>query len=157
MLILTIRQLFPASAPDPKQRPYVDMYGTARRVMRDDAIFDMNVSQFQQLLRAAGKQSIFPARASIPDSPKYRSNKPIPYENGGVAVSGPLTRVLPQGNDEHERPDRFCISVDNITFIGGRSGSNSEVEAGKFIEFSSLDSSTNVYICICTSSTDSQG
>lgn len=90
----------------------------------------MNATQYLPLLKDAGKQSIFPARATIPDSPKYRNSKPIPQENGGVSILGQITRMDPRFEDEGERPECFHISVDHLTFTGSRSRSGG-VDAGE--------------------------
>ncbi|KAF8274205.1 hypothetical protein EI94DRAFT_1696141 [Lactarius quietus] len=60
-------------------------------------------------------QQLFPIHALIPDSPRYKSKKPIPANNSYVGIASRLTRICPTSEDSE---NRFYIDVDNITFLG---------------------------------------
>lgn len=104
---------------DPKQRPEVHVSGQAKHVLKDEASFEIDASQWMFLDKT---NAVLPVKAIIPDSPKYAKKKPVPSENGYVTVHGVLSRVMPREKDELERADRFCIAVDDVVF-GPRGGS----------------------------------
>ncbi|KAJ3770946.1 hypothetical protein FB446DRAFT_773405 [Lentinula raphanica] len=122
-LIGDITWLHKVTVQNPRQRPYLDIISTAKNVLTKDATFDLEPQQFIQLLSKQQIESVLPIRAIIPDSPRYKfiegkSTKPIPKQNSNIAASGFLTRVLPKENDPNERPSKFIMAVDSVTFLG---------------------------------------
>ncbi|KAJ3760696.1 hypothetical protein EV360DRAFT_80905 [Lentinula raphanica] len=122
-LIGDITWLHKVTTQNPRQRPYLDVISTAKNVLTRDATFDLDPQQYIQLLSKQRDDAVLPVRAIIPDSPRYKfvdgkSTKPVPKQNSNIAASGFLTRVLPKENDPNERPSRFLMAVDTVTFLG---------------------------------------
>ncbi|KAF9060389.1 hypothetical protein BDP27DRAFT_1370594 [Rhodocollybia butyracea] len=123
-LIGDVTWLHEVASPNPKQRPYIDVIGIAQNVITKEATFDMNPQQYTYVLSDRRNDSILPLRAIIPDSPRYKvdkrgkSNKPVPKQSSPLAASGYLTRVIPKEGDKEQHPERFCMSVESVTFLG---------------------------------------
>ncbi|KAF8056976.1 hypothetical protein FPV67DRAFT_1677733 [Lyophyllum atratum] len=116
-LVGDIQFLMPADVDDLRVQPYVDICGLPKNIDRNDAAFDIHAPQYTAALRENRDDSVFPARALIPDSPRYNKNnkKPVPSANTYVHIRGFIKRME---QDDAGRPIRFFVDVDNITFLG---------------------------------------
>src|SRR4051794_28754344 len=97
-----------------RQRPYINISGTALNCNKTDGFFDINASQYTSYYKNNRTLSNLPVRAHF-DSNKYRTKKPIPSNNTYVAVEGFL------GDIERDAAGHITLlhmSVDNINFLG---------------------------------------
>ncbi|KAF8267121.1 hypothetical protein EI94DRAFT_1830264 [Lactarius quietus] len=104
--------LVPADIEDARVPAYIHATGTATTVDTTNATFHVDSYQYTYAFRS---QQLFPIHALIPDSPRYKSKKPIPANNSYVGIAGRLTRICPTSQDSE---NRFHIDVDNVTFLG---------------------------------------
>ena len=62
-------------------------------------------------------KSAFPVVGYIPDSPRYKNKKPVPWVKKFVSFGGYLTGIS-SSLDGETLTERFRIEVDNIAFLG---------------------------------------
>ncbi|KAF9064768.1 hypothetical protein BDP27DRAFT_1366979 [Rhodocollybia butyracea] len=147
-----IGDLHEVSSPDPKQRPYINVIGIAQNVITKEATFDMNPQQYTYVLSDHCNNSILPLHAIIPDSPRYKtdkkgkSTKPIPKQSSPLAASGHITQVIPKEGDKEEHPERFCMSIESITFLGRFTAPNPLPDSSTFLTYAFIYSSTLDYL-----------
>ncbi|KAJ7873059.1 hypothetical protein B0H14DRAFT_2185872, partial [Mycena olivaceomarginata] len=109
------------------RRPYMNICGAVTRSDSTAATFTLDADQYtsafaEQQKSAAtdnnvvAQKSVFPALGFIPDSPRYKSKKPVPWVKKYVAFGGYLTGIsaLLEGETLQER---FRIEVDSIAFL----------------------------------------
>lgn len=113
---------------DLARRPYMNICGAVTRSDSTAATFTLDADQYtsafaEQQKSAAtdnnvvAQKSVFPALGFIPDSPRYKSKKPVPRVKKYVAFGGYLTGI--SASLEGETPqERFRIEVDSIAFLG---------------------------------------
>ncbi|KAJ7730721.1 hypothetical protein B0H14DRAFT_2178036, partial [Mycena olivaceomarginata] len=110
------------------RRPYMNICGAVTRSDSTAATFTLDADQYtsafaeQQKSAAtdnnvAAQKSVFPALGFIPDSPRYKSKKPVPWVKKYVAFGGYLTGISASLEGETLQ-ERFRIEVDSIAFLG---------------------------------------
>lgn len=98
-------------------------------VQRSEAKFDLDIEQYVSCMKNALKSAssqitkpikpIAPISCTIPDSPKYKGGKPIPFNKRYVTVSGFLSDIMFKEDISTGREvERFKIEVDNMVFLG---------------------------------------
>lgn len=108
---------------DPRQRAFIHVSGVAMNCQKSAGTFDLDPEQYISCLRdlkssnpVSSTKGVMPISCTIPDSPKYKKNKPTPWNKRYVSVSGFLTDVIFKANSEDV--ERFKVEVDNIVFLG---------------------------------------
>ena len=61
------------------------------------------------------ESSLFPAAFFVPDTPRFRTKKPIPSKDTYVSVSGYISRLELSPTSTIER---FIIEIDKVSFLG---------------------------------------
>lgn len=113
---------------DLARRPYMNICGAVTRSDSTAATFTLDADQYtsafaEQQKSAAtdnnvvAQKSVFPALGFIPDSPRYKSKKPVPWVKKYVAFGGYLTGISASLEGETLQ-ERFRIEVDSIAFLG---------------------------------------
>ncbi|KAJ6462875.1 hypothetical protein C8R45DRAFT_1107949 [Mycena sanguinolenta] len=130
---------------DLAQRPYVNVCGAVTRSDTTAATFTLDVEQYTTAFADQAKQaaedakkravdaaanptttfaaapiplkSVFPVTGHIPDSPRYKSKKPVPWVKRFVSFGGYITGVSAALEGETIK-ERFLIDVENIAFLG---------------------------------------
>ncbi|KAJ7708260.1 hypothetical protein B0H17DRAFT_1125027 [Mycena rosella] len=86
--------------------------GIATNPNKDDATFEVVAEQYVTATRST---ECFPIRCLIPDTPRFRSYKPMPSKGKFVSVTGFLTGV--ERNNDHT-VKHFLLDVDQVVFLG---------------------------------------
>ncbi|KAJ7768004.1 hypothetical protein B0H14DRAFT_3509699 [Mycena olivaceomarginata] len=113
---------------DLARRPYMNICGAVTRSDSTAATFTLDADQYtsafaEQQKSAAtdnnvvAQKSVFPALGFIPDSPRYKSKKPVPWVKKYVAFGSYLTGISASLEGETLQ-ERFRIEVDSIAFLG---------------------------------------
>ena len=99
-------------------------------VQRSEAKFDLDIEQYvssmKDVLKPASSQNakpikpIAPISCTIPDSPKYKGGKPIPFNKRYVTVSGFLSDIMFNADigTDSRKVEHFKIDVDSMVFLG---------------------------------------
>jgi len=106
------------------------MCGLAVSCDSNAATFMLNIDVYCSMLKdsKSSTKPVAPFLCIIPDSPKYKSgNKPMPYNNHFVSLTGYLTNVHHKNNDPSQAVERFVITVQDIVFLGTSSDSANTV------------------------------
>jgi hypothetical protein len=97
-------------------RPYINICGLAININKRDDTFDIDAIQYTSALKEIPRDaSVFTARVFIPDTPRYKKNKPMPSTNSFVFVSGFLGRFTVSLTGIAER---FYAELDKVAFLG---------------------------------------
>jgi len=111
---------------DPRQRAYLHVSGVALNCQKPLGTFDIDPEHYISILKDVKAKSkplkpVAPISCFIPDSPRYKQGKPVPYNRRYVAVSGFLTDVTHKP-DSVDIVQRYQLKVENIVFLGQQSG-----------------------------------
>ncbi len=99
--------------------------GPASEIKRDEAIYKVSATQYTQMLQGPGSVQV---EVKIPDSPRYKNGKPIPYSDGSnTSVTGELyavTRVPLDvaGVDGAEKAELFHLDLMNVVYFPRSNG-----------------------------------
>jgi hypothetical protein len=112
--------MLPVKIEDIRHQPYIHLCGPAKLPNKADATFEIDAPQYVSALKNIPRENMtFPAHILIPDSPRYKKGKPIPTVNTYVAVAGFLSHIaMPSFEATNSDVDRFCVTLDNISFLG---------------------------------------
>jgi hypothetical protein len=124
--------------------PYFHVTGVAMAVSKAEATFELNVEQYiscpksDPSTKQAGGRSKPTTRffCHIPDSPKYRSGKPMPGNNRWVTIGGYVTGV--RRSSDNSEVEQFQIKVENLAFCGAYTppaNSVVSVPQSEYVEF----------------------
>ncbi|KJA17245.1 hypothetical protein HYPSUDRAFT_206406 [Hypholoma sublateritium FD-334 SS-4] len=108
---------------DPCHQPYVHIAGAAVNCDKARGTFDLDVEHYISLTKPDQSNKIItPISCLIPDSPRWKLAKPVPYNKRYAFVTGLLSDVSFEVNSleptENRPITRFGINVDNIVFLG---------------------------------------
>lgn len=100
-------------------RPQVNVCGLATDMNWNDKTFVVNAAQYVAALKTVARDlSVFPAQFFVPDTPRFKTKKPIPAKDTFVFVSGYISRldipVLPTSGGIN----RFIVELDKVSFLG---------------------------------------
>ena len=107
-------QLIPTKMDDMRERPYINMSGTAINSNKTALSFKINAPQYTLQYKTNWNLSVLPIQAHF-NSSKYRTKKLIPLNNTYVSIEGFLEDVE---TDSISCANKFHVSVDNINFLG---------------------------------------
>ena len=131
LIIISDPQIVPLTPPssdcddnssfsiDPAQRAYLHISGAAVNCDEKEATFDIEIDQYISTLKnvkSSPSKFITPFSCSIPDSPRYKTGKPVPYNRRYISISGFLTDVTYEPDSDVVQ--RFHLKVENIVFLG---------------------------------------
>ncbi|KAJ7149358.1 hypothetical protein C8R46DRAFT_1230518 [Mycena filopes] len=113
---------------DLARRPTVNVCGAVIRSDSNTATFALDAEQYtaafadQQKLAATDKsvvslKSVFPIEGFIPDSPRYKNKKPVPWVKRYISISGYLAGIA-SSLEGATLQERFRVEVDQIAFLG---------------------------------------
>jgi hypothetical protein len=110
---------------DPRFQPYVHVTGAATNCEKLQGTFDLDVQQYISMTKAnQNNKIIVPISCYIPDSPRWKTSKPVPYNNRYTSITGLLTDVSLNTettcSEEKQPIECFHITVDNVIFTGTR-------------------------------------
>ncbi|ESK81969.1 hypothetical protein Moror_8453 [Moniliophthora roreri MCA 2997] len=112
--------------------PVVDICGIATKIDKRNATFNLKSSQHLQL---GCQKFIFPARAVVPDSPKFKDSASKermlpPSESMYTSISGFLTHIItkPVKSGVVGPVQAFCIDVDSSANMGRPPANNPSVK-----------------------------
>lgn len=98
--------------------PYIEVCGIVKNVSKSLFSFEIHADQYSSFLKTHKKKTgIFCIHAFVPDTGKYKNKRPLPQEKSFVFVTGFLTTVL--SNDNENGGAVFAIEVHDMVF-GGR-------------------------------------
>jgi protein tyrosine/serine phosphatase len=115
---------------DACMRPYFHVTGVATEVSKAEATFEVNVEQYISCAKSdpSATSSLDRSKPTtrsklttrffchIPDSPKYRSGKPMPAKNRWVTIYGYVTGV--DMSSDNTEVEQFRMNIENIAFCG---------------------------------------
>jgi hypothetical protein len=107
---------------DPREPPYFTVTGVAVECSQDEGTFEMNVEQYISCdlsTKGAGGSRSKPFtrfRCHIPNSPKYKNRRPLPWNRRHVSIFGFLTKE--ERSDNNSNVEIYLIDVESITFCG---------------------------------------
>jgi len=84
-----------------------------------EATFDVEIDQYISTLKdvkSSPSKFVTPFSCSIPDSPQYKTGKPVLYNRQYISISGFLTDVTYKPDSDVMQ--RFHLKVENIVFLG---------------------------------------
>lgn len=110
----SLPQLIPTKTDDMRQSAYINLSGAAVNSNKTDGFFEVNATQYTSHYKNNHALSILPVQAHF-NSNKYRTKKLIPSNNTYVSIEGFLEDVE---TDASEHVCLFCVSVNNINFLG---------------------------------------
>ena len=131
LIIISDPQIVPLTPPssdcddnssfsiDPAQRAYLHISGAAVNCDEKEATFNIEIDQYISTLKnvkSSPSKFITPFSCSIPDSPRYKTGKPVPYNRRYISISGFLTDVTYEPDSDVVQ--RFHLKVENIVFLG---------------------------------------
>ncbi|KAJ7905214.1 hypothetical protein B0H13DRAFT_2334159 [Mycena leptocephala] len=110
------------------RRAYVNVCGAVIRSDSNAATFTLDAEQYtaafaeQQKLASTGptvvaQKSVLPVLCFIPDSPRYKAKKPVPWAKRYISLGGYLAGVSASLEGETLQ-EHFRIEVENIAFLG---------------------------------------
>lgn len=107
---------------DASSPPYMHVTGVAIEPSQQNATFKVDVDQFTTTFAAfkacnPDATSILPVMAHVPDTPRWKKKKPIPWNNRYVTFAGHLRGVTSTLENESV-VERFKVDIDNISFLG---------------------------------------
>ncbi|KAF9536723.1 hypothetical protein CPC08DRAFT_811136, partial [Agrocybe pediades] len=115
---------------DPSHKAYIHVSGLALNCNKDKSMFELDIEHYISSMKDIKSSSSSksskpraPITCYIPDSPRYKVAKPMPYNKCYVSVSGFLTDVL-YVTGTTDLVNRFFIEVDNIVFLGQHSSAS---------------------------------
>jgi len=103
---------------DPAQHAYLHILGVAVNCNEKEATFDVEIDQYISTLKdvkSSPSKFVTPFSCSIPDSPRYKTGKPVPYNRQYISISGFLTDVTYKPDSDVMQ--RFHLKVENIVFL----------------------------------------
>lgn len=106
------------------QRVYAHLSGLALNCDSENGTFTLDIDNWVSSLKDAKDPTskplkpIAPIFCTIPNSPKYKTGRPVPYNRRFVSVSGFLTSADFRNNQREDGISRFHITVDHIVFLG---------------------------------------
>lgn len=119
----------PAFTVDTCQRALIHVSGIATNCQKDQGSFDIDLEHYASALKDTKHAKAFaPLTCVIPDSPRYKNGKPVPYNRRYVSICGFLTDVTFKASSD-VIIDRFEITVDDIAFMGQLSQGNNSIHA----------------------------
>ena len=97
-------------------RPQVNVCGLATDMNWKDKTFVVNAAQYVSALKTMARDlSVFPSRIFVPDTPKFKTKKPIPSKDTFVSVSGYISRLdIPEAGGIN----RIIIELDKVSYLG---------------------------------------
>lgn len=116
---------------DPRHQAYVHIAGAAANCDKARGTFDLDVEHYISLTKPDQSNKIVtPISCLIPDSPRWKLAKPVPYNKRYAFITGLLSDIsfdVNSAEPTEKRPIvRFGVTVDNIVFLGTHGvGSNS--------------------------------
>ncbi|KAJ6462015.1 hypothetical protein C8R47DRAFT_1202285 [Mycena vitilis] len=133
-LVGDIQFLFHLGSPediglDMCQRPYVHLSGVAMNSNAQTATWTVDADQYTSAIREVQKsakekgepvpRSLFPANCIIQNSQRYtHAKKPVPFNKRYFMLAGYLTDISSKLDNSGKVNDRFCVDVENISFLG---------------------------------------
>jgi hypothetical protein len=97
-----------------RQQAYINISGVSVNSNKVDNYFEVNAAQYTSHYQNNSTLSVLPVRGHF-NLKKYRTNKPIPFDNTYVSVEGFLGDIE---TDSAGRATLFHMWVDNINFLG---------------------------------------
>lgn len=97
-----------------RERPYINVSGTAVNMNKTGGFFTLNAPQYMSHYKYNHSLSFLPIQANF-NSNKYKTKWPIPSNNTYVLVEGFLEEVETNSTGH---ATTFHVSVDNINFLG---------------------------------------
>ncbi|KAJ7857508.1 hypothetical protein B0H13DRAFT_2574627 [Mycena leptocephala] len=97
--------------------PYVVFSSLPFNGNKDKGTFDIDIGQYTQLSKG-GPLTVLPASCLIIDSPRWPSNKPVPYPRKFVLASGHVVAMENKQINGSPYKSRFKIIVDNVVYLG---------------------------------------
>ena len=97
---------------------------------KNHGYFNLDVEHYISLAKTdRNNKLIAPVSCCIPDSPRWKLGKPVPYEKRYAFVTGLLSDICWETSLSEaagNRPvGRFVVTVDNIVFLGTQGGTMS--------------------------------
>ncbi|KAJ7164037.1 hypothetical protein C8R43DRAFT_946832 [Mycena crocata] len=113
---------------DLARRAYVNICGAVTRSDASSATFTLDAEQYTSAFAEQAKKasedssivalkSVLPVIGYIPDSPRYKNKKPVPWVKKYVSFGGYLSGITASLEGE-TLFERFRVEVDNIAFLG---------------------------------------
>lgn len=108
---------------DACQQAYVHIAGEAANCDKSQGTFDLAVEQYISLTKLDQSNKVAaPISCCIPDSPRWKLAKPVPYNKRYAFVTGLLSDIAFDINaaepNNKQSVIRFGVTVDNIVFLG---------------------------------------
>ncbi|KAF8870491.1 hypothetical protein BD779DRAFT_536629 [Infundibulicybe gibba] len=108
-----------AESIDPCRRPKVYICGHVTNSNKKTATFELSVNQYISAFKdITTAKAVLPVQCIIPDSPRYKSGKPVPFDRRYVYVTGYLTDVLGTQDAKGSVEQCFRVEVTHITTLG---------------------------------------
>ncbi|KAJ6530920.1 hypothetical protein DFH09DRAFT_1093315 [Mycena vulgaris] len=110
--------LGPTSELDLRYRAIAHICGTVSHTNAKDGTFQVDAEQYITALRAA---AAMPFKVIIPDSPRYRTKKPVPTQGGRVLVTGHIMDVERLLDNKDSTPGsvvHFIVEMNTVVFLG---------------------------------------
>lgn len=108
---------------DPCRQAYVHIAGAAANCDKAQGTFNLDIEHYISLAKSDQNNKIVtPISCHIPDSPRWKLAKPVPYNKRYAFVTGLLSDVSFDSKSVEPIENRavicFGITVDNIVFLG---------------------------------------
>lgn len=108
---------------DPCHQAYIHIAGAAANCNKTQGTFDLDVEHYISLTKSdQNNKVVTPISCLIPDSPRWKLAKPVPYNKRYAFVTGFLSDISFDSTStepiEKRAVIRFGITVDNIVFLG---------------------------------------
>jgi hypothetical protein len=107
---------------DPAQHGYLHISGAAVNCEEKGATFDIEVDHYISTLKdvkSGPSKPVTPFSCYIPDSPQYKTGKPVLYNRRYVSISGFLMDVTYKLDSDIVQ--QFHLKVENFVFLGQQS------------------------------------
>ncbi|KAF8966831.1 hypothetical protein BDZ97DRAFT_1903666 [Flammula alnicola] len=111
------------------QRALVHVSGLATNCQKEQGSFDLDLEHYVSALKDTKHVKAFaPLTCIIPDSPRYKNGKPVPYNHRYISAFRFLTNIIFKPSSD-VAVDRFVITIEDITFMGQLLQANNSVHA----------------------------